>query len=76
MIPRNQLEVHRFPDDFEIGDKVRLSAMGEGTHTPFRRKEVTGHDEFGCVLVNVAKPGAKRKNIRPFKPEFIEKEFP
>jgi len=70
--------VHRFPDDFEIGDKVRLSSAGldRKVHQPFRHKPVTGHDEHGCVLVDVAKSGAKRPRIRPFDPEFLEKELP
>ena len=70
------LEVHRFPDDFEIGDSVGPSdlAKDEKICDPKMRGLVVGHNKHGCVLVNTAKNGARRKMIRPFKPEFLEKE--
>lgn len=68
--------MHRPPDDFEIGDKVKLSTLGkkENVYRPDMRGIVTGHNQYDNVLVNVAKPGSKKRVIRPFKPEFLEKE--
>lgn len=68
-------EHHRYPDDFEIGDKVKLSALGKHrkVYRFSMRGVVVGHNQWNDVLVNVARPGSKSKVIRPFKPEFLEK---
>ena len=62
---------NRLPDDFEVGDKVKLSELGKdrGVYQfPNMRGVVTGHNKHGCVMVQVG-----RRKL-PFRPEFIEKE--
>lgn len=70
-----KLSPHRPLDDFEIGDLVKLSALGKKRKVASIkiRGVVTGHDRYGCVLVNISKKGKRLKRIWPFRPEFIER---